>query len=378
MKIVLATPMYPPEIAEPAPYIKELSRRLSLDHDVTVVAYASTSEKVPGVELVTIDKRKPLPLRLVTYTTKLFRASADADIIYAQGGTAAGLPALVVGHLRSIPVVIRFSEDEAWERATQQGLTEKNLADFLVAPQVDTHIGLIMKLQKMTLRFSDVVIATSHYQKDTLIREYRIRNTRIETIYNPASKEEIIPLPERKVPYQLALITKLTPWSGVDTAIRAVEILQKDFPEILLLIAGEGPEKKQIESLITELGLEKHVHILGHVSRAENWHLRKTSSAYIETPLAPGSLDKISWSFRAGVPVIASNVPVLVEGVRSGISGVLVEPGNADALAQGIKKIFTDKDFVNALAQGRMEELGEKFSWEAHIKGLERVFLEQL
>lgn len=374
MKIVVATPMYPPEIAEPAPYVKEASRRLSVDHEVTIVAYASTSEKTPGANLITVDKRKPLPVRLLKYTYTLFRASRDAEIIYVQGGTAAGLPAVIVGHLRNIPVVLRFNEDEAWERATQQGLTKKSLEEFLKNPDVNFHIRVIMLLQKIALSMASVVITTSHHQRDVLIRKYGVRNTIIKTVYSPAPKPEIIPFPEQKISHQIAVATKLTSWSGVDTVLRALSLLVAEFPDVRLALIGEGEEKENLKKLVSELSLENHVDFLGHVSRAENWHVRKTSQAYVESSLQAGSLDKISWSMLVGVPVIATNVPVLNEGIKDTISGTLVPPRDEKALANALRKVFTDKDFVNALAQGRATELKEKFSWETHCKGLNDIF----
>ena len=47
-------------------------------------------------------------------------------------------------------------------------------------------------------------------------------------------------LPETKVPHQIAITTTLTAWSGVDTAIKSVALLVTEFPDIRLVIAGEG------------------------------------------------------------------------------------------------------------------------------------------
>ena len=374
MKIIVATPMYPPEIAEPAPYVKEVSRRLSNEHVITIVSYANMTEGHPQATFVAVNKKDPLPIRLLKYAYTLFRVSRDANIIYVQGGTAAGLPAVIVGYIRSISVVLRFNEDEAWERAIQEGTTSKSLESFLKKPEVNFHIRVIMWLQKFALHMATVIVTTSHHQKDTLIRKYGIHNTVITTIYNPAPKEEILPFPESKVPHQVAVTTTLTAWSGVDTVIKAVSSLIKEFPNVHLVIAGEGPEKQNLRNLIIERGLEKNVSLLGHVSRAEQWHVRTTSAVYVESTLEAGTLDRISWSLLAGVPVVVSDVPVLNESIENNVSGILIPPADEHALANAIKKIFTDKDFVNALAQGRITVLQEKFSWGAHLAGLNAVF----
>ena len=74
MRIVLATPVYPPEIGGPATYTKELALRLRDEHEIIIVAYASTSEIIPGTTLFIASKRRPLPLRFFKYTVDLFRA----------------------------------------------------------------------------------------------------------------------------------------------------------------------------------------------------------------------------------------------------------------------------------------------------------------
>ncbi len=342
MKIVVATPMYPPEIAEPAPYIKEVSAHLGKEHKVAIVAYASTSEKTANATLFTVNKRRPLPFRLLKYTYVLFEASQGADIIYVQGGTASGLPAILVGKLRNIPVVLRFTEDEAWERTTKQGVTNKSLEDFLEKPEVDFFISLIMRLQTFTLRRATVVITTSQYQKETLANRYGFSRERIVTIYNPAPKEEILPFMELVNLHQIIVTTKLTSWSGVNTAIEAVALLVKEFPDIRLVVAGEGPEKARLKAHAEKLSIAKNISFLGYVSRAEAWHLRKTSRVYIESTLGAGSLDRISWSLRAGIPVVVNNVPVLNESIQNGVSGFFVEKADAEELAGVIKKLFTN------------------------------------
>lgn len=117
MRILALSPLYPPDIAEPAPYVKELARRLSSTHQVTILTYGRLPEKVPGVEIATVDKRRPLPLRLVAYTRALWRALGKADVIYAQNGASVELPLLLVLLFRRKPLLLRWGDIAAHERA---------------------------------------------------------------------------------------------------------------------------------------------------------------------------------------------------------------------------------------------------------------------
>ncbi|MFA6408216.1 MAG: glycosyltransferase [Candidatus Paceibacterota bacterium] len=129
MRIVLATPLYPPDIAEPAPYIKELAKRLAELHEVTIVTYARLPEKVPGVRTIAIDKRQPLPLRLFAYLRALLRAAKYADVIYAENGASVELPAGLVSLFSARPLIMHVGDLVAHKRA-QTSLALRSIEHF--------------------------------------------------------------------------------------------------------------------------------------------------------------------------------------------------------------------------------------------------------
>jgi glycosyltransferase involved in cell wall biosynthesis len=120
MKIVVATPLYPPEIGDPAPYVKELAKRLQGRHEVTVVAYGRLPEQVPGVRIISVDKRRPLPARLLAYTRALARAAKSADLIYAMNGASVELPTLILSLISRTPIIFGIADGIAHKRAEQR------------------------------------------------------------------------------------------------------------------------------------------------------------------------------------------------------------------------------------------------------------------
>lgn len=113
MRIVVASPLYPPDIADPAPYVKEFAARLSRDgHDITVITYGHLPENVPGVAIMATDKRAPLLLRVARFTAALFRALKKADALYIQSGASAELPALIALALTPAKIDVLFRRSE--------------------------------------------------------------------------------------------------------------------------------------------------------------------------------------------------------------------------------------------------------------------------
>lgn len=373
MKIILATPIYPPEIGGPATYTKELAERLKDKHSVTIVAYASTSEKVSGTTLITVDKRRILPLRLLKFFWVLFKAAKDADVIYVQNAVAAGLPAVLVGKLRNVPIVLKFVGDEAWERATQLHQTKKPLEAFLSAPEGSWYIRLVMLLQGFVLRNVTVVTTPSAYLSEAIIRTYGIKRENTVVNYNAAEKTEVLPFTGVTIPYQLVATARLTQWKGVDGIIRAVALLIKKFPGTKLLIAGDGPEEENLKRLATGLGLSEHVQFLGRVSRAETWHIRKTSQVYVLNSTYEGLPHTALTTFAAEIPMVATDIPGTNEAVYHEQSGLLVPRGDDSALADAIARLFTDGALRERLITGGKKILAEKFSWKTHLATLEKI-----
>lgn len=373
MKIILATAVFPPEIGGPATYVKEVAERLRDTHTITIVAYASTSEKVAGTTLITVSKRRALPLRLLKFTSVLYRAARGADVLYVQNAVAAGLPAIIVKLLTGIPVVIKFVGDEAWERATQLHQTTKQLEDFLAHPEGSLRIRLIMRLQGWVLRHADIVTTPSAYLTEAVIRAYRVKRSRTVVNYNAADKTEVVPLAATVVPHQIVTTVRLVVWKGVEGVIRAVAKLSEQFPDVRLIVAGDGPEESQLKKLITELKLADHVTLLGRVSRAETWHLRKSSEMYVLNSTYEGLPNAVLTSFAAEIPVVATNIAGTNEAVYHEESGLLVEPNDPDALAAAIARLFSDEQLRARLVQGGKKILAEKFSWPVHLRTLTSI-----
>jgi hypothetical protein len=136
MRIVIATPLFPPEIGDPAPYVSTLAKRLSSEHAVTIVTYANHVETLENVHIEAVPKKLSLLIRLFLYTRTLVRVARRADVIFAQRAVASGLPAYIASLLTGVPFVINFFEDEAWERLQH--------TDF--EPQ---HQGMFRRMQKI-------------------------------------------------------------------------------------------------------------------------------------------------------------------------------------------------------------------------------------
>jgi glycosyltransferase involved in cell wall biosynthesis len=373
MRIVLATPIYLPEIGGPATYTKEICERLGAKHEITVVAYARNGAPYGTARLVQIPKDRSLPIRLFAFFRAVLREARTADVIYAQNAVAAGLPAVLAGMLRRKPVIIKFVGDEAWERATQLRRTEKLLEDFLTLPDGTLRTTLMMMLQGWVLRRAARVTTPSRYLRDLIVKAYRLNPARAVVNYNAADDHGAPVFSPEHIPHRIVMTARLTAWKGIDGMLRALPLVRAKYPDATLVVAGDGPERAKLEALAKELNIESAVSFLGNVSRTETWQLRKESDVYVLNSTYEGLPHTVLTSFAAGIPVVATDIPGTNEAVHHEIDGLLVPPNDPEALARALLRIFDDPALGERLVSGGTKTLQDIFSWSAHLSELERL-----
>lgn len=369
MKIIIATPLYPPEIGGPATYTKEIAEKLKKNHDITIVAFADNPTPIDGVRIFSISKKKFLPIRLFLYYRLIKNLSKEADIIHAQNPVASGLPAVLAGHKTNTPVVIRFVGDEAWERATLARVTKKNLKDWISSPETNFKSKIIMRIEKYVLKKANLVMTPSKFLKDIVVTGHNINKDKVIINYN-AVKQPTNKIYNIKTSHKILTTARLTSWKGVGGIINAVNILKNKIPDIKLTVAGDGPELENLKKLTTDLKLNNNISFLGNVSRTKTEELRRKSSIYVLNSTYEGLPHTILTSFYTGIPVIATNIPGTNEVAINNETAILVEPNNHKMLAIAIQKLINDTEKQKELIGGGYKILKEKFSWQSHVDKL--------
>ena len=172
MKILLATPIYPPEIGGPSVYVQELEERFA--------------KKGIKTKVVSYNNLKTLPkfFRLFVYCIKLFLESGDCDLIYCFNQISCGAPSYLASRLRRKCFFIRLGGDFLWERAVESGRTSKTLRDYYKEPKTLKEKFWIFVIKKI-LDSAKAVIFTSGFQKEIYKKHYNLKNNKIIVIPNP-------------------------------------------------------------------------------------------------------------------------------------------------------------------------------------------------
>ncbi len=129
-------------------------------------------------------------------------------------------------------------------------------------------------------------------------------------------------------------VCRLHPNKGLNVLIAACGLLKQrgiGFPP--LLMAGSGPLENDLRSQIMELGLDDKIHLIGRVGKNDRDFLLKRCRFFIQPSLLEGMPLTILESLAAGCPVIATRIPGVVEILKDGWNGRIVNPGSPEELA---------------------------------------------
>lgn len=116
-----------------------------------------------------------------------------------------------------------------------------------------------------------------------------------------------------------------------------------NFPDWILEIYGEGPERENLQSLIKELGLNEKVFLKGHSSNIEIAYAE--ASIFLFTSLAEGFGMVLVEAMQSGLPVVSYNAPCgPAEIIKDGDDGYIVKVGNINGLKDKISQLMNDED----------------------------------
>ncbi len=172
MRILIVTPLYPPDIAGSALYVKELATRLSARHSVTILTYGHLPEAIPNVHIVSVEKSQPLLTRLVHFTRACMREQAEADVVLVENGPSVELPLFLTCLSRKANMLFHLYDETALCHATT---SYQYRLPFLLARWCATHL---------------MVHRESRYSTHLVKKA----DSRLTTLTRPLARPEILPL----------------------------------------------------------------------------------------------------------------------------------------------------------------------------------------
>ncbi len=184
-------------------------------------------------------------------------------------------------------------------------------------------------------------------------------------------REELGLSPDQVVALSVARLH--LPMKGQDMALRAVAELAPRHPELVLLLAGDGPSREEVEELHRRLGLGERVRLLGWVERPHE--LLSLADLFLLASRTEGFPNALVEAMVMGVPVVASAVGAVPEILRQGERGILAEP-TPEGIARALEGMLGELSRWREVARRQAEEVGREYSSESIIPRLLELYRE--
>jgi len=174
----------------------------------------------------------------------------------------------------------------------------------------------------------------------------------------------------------VGVVAKLWEGKGHECVLGAAARIVKEIPEVSFVFVGEGYLRKNLEARAKSLALEKNVIFTGFRT-----DIPEVTAAFDIAVLASyfeGLGRVLLEAMASGKAVVATRVGGIVDVVDDGVTGLLVEVGNAEALAQAIKRLLIDDNLRRRMGEAGRMKISEKFSAETMVGRIETVYEELL
>lgn len=186
-------------------------------------------------------------------------------------------------------------------------------------------------------------------------------------VHEPIVEPEKVWSPGKK---KLLAVGRLAEQKGFDLLIKGFAQLAPRFPHWQLAIVGEGKEHKALEDLISRLGLQGKVFLVGRVGNIGDWY--QAADLYVMSSRFEGFPNTLIEAMAYGLPVVSTDCETGPrEIVRQGVDGLLVPPNDLPALVRALARLMDDtalrqrmsKQAVKVRERFGLPKIAKKWEW---------------
>jgi glycosyltransferase involved in cell wall biosynthesis len=229
------------------------------------------------------------------------------------------------------------------------------------------------------LEAADAVFTCTEYNQSYL-RQMCVHKEKVRLMYHGL---ELSRYPYEEPGNEEVLIAaggSLIPQKGLDVLLRALMILDRGGHSFKAVIFGRGPEKSRLLRLHRELSLGDTVEFRDAMPHEEVIRLLQRADVFVMPSISAkkrfvdGLPNVLGEAMACGAAVVASRISGIPELIEDGLTGLLVEPNDADALAAALARVMKDEELMKNLAAEARKRVEEKFDIRMNIEPIADYF----
>ncbi len=361
MKIVLATPIYPPEIGGPAIYSQKLKEGLEKKgHEIIIVSYRGL-------------RAYPKPLRIFVYFLKLLKSAKGCGLIYSFNLISCGLPACCVSKITGKKFFIRIGGDFLWERAVESGRTKKPLREYYEDSKTPKERFWIWLMGKV-FNQAGKIIFTGDFQRKIYLKYFVIEAQKTIIIKNPFPDISFQNLAHemQDTGYQILYAGRLLKLKNLDLLIGTFKkVLLKTDKNLTLKIIGEGPEEASLQLTINNLQLTDKVSIQRSFIQEKLFSEIKRSYLCILPSLTEITPNFALECLKLQKPILLTKETEYYEVLKDDL--IFIDPQNEIDLEEKMIYLLDGGNYASYIE--KIKKIPTQRSWEDVVQEHEESFI---
>lgn len=218
----------------------------------------------------------------------------------------------------------------------------------------------------------DVTLTNSQAGRESLMAE-GIPPERIVVMENGVEIEKFAAAPPRfGNPLRIGAVANLRPVKGLDLLVRAAAELTRKHDHLLFEVAGEGPQREELERQIRDLGLESRFILRGSVSEIPQFLAR------MDVAVLPSRSESLSnallEAMASGRAIVATRVGAAARLIDDGVEGLLVEPENVPDLVRALDFMVQHPEAGRRMGEAARQRVAANHSRDMVCRNYERFY----
>ena len=243
--------------------------------------------------------------------------------------------------------------------------------------------ALRFKKKRILNSYKDVhlIIANSNYTKDLMQASLNISHDKIKVIHpgidiykeliSETEKSYVESIIDNRSPV-ITTLARIEKRKGHKFIISAIDEIRDKFPNLLYLIAGNGPYLKDVKKYVEKLNLTNNIIFLGWITEPEKSLILKNSDIFAMTPFTSGeSIEGFGMAFIDaafhGIASLGSDNGGIGDAIIDGKTGIICKSNNQSDITINLQKLIEDKNLRDELGKNGRILAKEKFSWDKKI-----------
>lgn len=170
----------------------------------------------------------------------------------------------------------------------------------------------------------------------------------------------------------LSVLDRYHEYKGLGYLLEALKLVKNEIKNVKLTVGGSGELIEYYKNMANSLGLKNNVEFMGRIAEEELPTYYNRSELFIlpsTSPTQEGFGMVLLEAMACGIPVVSTNLVGLAEEIKEEKAGIIIRPGDAEALADAILKMLKTKPSGNAV------NLAKKYKWSKITEKISKIYL---